>query len=28
MLFAHHKKLVELEKRLKTREENSFTEQS
>jgi hypothetical protein len=28
MLFAHHKKLVELEKRLKTKEENSFTEQS
>jgi hypothetical protein len=28
MLFAHHKKLAELEKRLKTKEENSFTEQS
>jgi hypothetical protein len=28
MLFAHHKKLVELEKRLKMKKENSFTEQS
>jgi len=28
MLFAHHKKLVELEKHLKMKEENSFTEQS
>jgi hypothetical protein len=28
MLFAQHKKLAELEKRLKTKEENSFTEQS
>jgi hypothetical protein len=28
MLFAQHKKLAELEKRLGTKEENSFTEQS
>lgn len=28
MLFAHHKKLTELEKRLKMKEENSFTQQS
>jgi hypothetical protein len=28
MLFAHHKKLAELEKRLKTREENTFTQHS
>ena len=25
MLFAHHKKLAELERRLKAKEENSFT---
>jgi hypothetical protein len=25
ILFAHHKKLIELEKRLKAKEENSFT---
>jgi hypothetical protein len=25
MLFAHHKKLIELEKRLKAKEESSFT---
>jgi hypothetical protein len=25
MLFAHHKKLAELERRLKAREENTFT---
>jgi hypothetical protein len=25
MLFAHHKKLAELEKHLKAKEENSFT---
>ena len=28
MLFAHHKKLAELERRLKVREENTFTKQS
>jgi hypothetical protein len=28
MLFAHHKKLTQLERRLKAKEENTFTEQS
>jgi hypothetical protein len=28
MLFVHHKKLAELERRLKMKEENSFTQQS
>ena len=28
MLFAHHKKLAELERRLKAKEDNTFTGQS
>ena len=28
MLFAHHKKLAELERRLKAKEENTFTQHS
>jgi hypothetical protein len=28
MLFVHHKKLAELERRLKMKEESSFTQQS